>query len=47
MSIGDFPESLSQRILVGIILAGRLGAARRLPAGSARRSGGGCAWDGM
>ena len=25
MSIGDFPECLSQRILVGIILAGRLG----------------------
>ena len=26
MSIGDFPESFSQRILVGIILVGRLGA---------------------
>ena len=26
MSIGDFPESLSQAILVGIILVGRLGA---------------------
>ena len=25
MSIEDFPESLSQRILAGIILAGRLG----------------------
>ena len=25
MSIGDFPESLSQAILVGIILVGRLG----------------------
>ena len=24
-SIGDFPESLSQQILVGIMLAGRLG----------------------
>ena len=27
MSIGSFPESLSQAILVGIILAGRLGVA--------------------
>ena len=26
MPIGDFPETLSQRILVGIILVGRLGA---------------------
>ena len=26
MSIGDFPESLSQAILVGIMLVGRLGA---------------------
>ena len=25
MPIGDFPESLSQRVLVGIILVGRLG----------------------
>ena len=25
MSVGDFPEVLSQRILVGIILVGRLG----------------------
>ena len=25
MSMGDFPESLSRRILVGIILVGRLG----------------------
>ena len=27
MSIGDFPESLSQQILVGIMLVGRLGVA--------------------
>ena len=29
MSIGDFPESLSQQIVVGIILVGRLGAKKR------------------
>ena len=28
MSIGDFPESLSQVILVGTFFVGRLGAAR-------------------
>ena len=28
MSIGDFPESLSQAILVGIMLVGRLGVPR-------------------
>ena len=28
MSIGNFPEVLSQRILVGIILVGRLGVRR-------------------
>ena len=30
MSIGKFPESLSQQILVGIILVGRLGVLHRL-----------------
>ena len=34
MSIGDSPEILSQRILVGIILVGRLGVARQ-PGGKA------------
>ena len=29
MSIGDFLEIVSQQILVGMILAGRLGARRR------------------
>ena len=31
MSTGDFPESLSRAILVGIMLVGRLGISRRLP----------------
>ena len=30
MSIGDLPESLSQAMLVGILLVGRLGVFRRL-----------------
>ena len=29
MSIGDFPESLSQAMLVGIMLVGRLGGLHR------------------
>ena len=29
MSIGDFPESLSQAVLAGIMLVGRLGVLRR------------------
>ena len=32
MSIGSFPETSSQAILVGIILVGRLGCALRVPA---------------
>ena len=36
MSIGDFPESLSQTILVGIMLVGRLGVRARR---SSRRKG--------
>ena len=47
MSIGNFPEILSQRILVGIILVGRLGvplslllaAVRRMPITSFGNSG--------
>ena len=31
MSIGDFPESLSQAMLVGTMLVGRLGVPRRGP----------------
>ena len=31
MSIGNFPEDLSQAILVGIILVGRLGVSAPLP----------------
>ena len=39
MSTGDFPESLSLRILAGLILVGRLGVSRsrRQHQGSARR----------
>ena len=38
MSIGNFPESLSQAILVGIILVGRLGVeSRRVLQGVSRR----------
>ena len=39
MSVGDFPESLSQAILVGIILVGRLGVHNSLPFGSGARGG--------
>ena len=41
MSIGSFPESLSQRILAGIILAGRSGASGTTE--RRRDSGGACA----
>ena len=40
MSIGNFPESLSQQILVGIILVGRLGVGAQfgaLPLAPGRR----------
>ena len=36
--VGSFPESLSQRILVGMILVGRLGAERQQRALSTRMS---------
>ena len=38
MSIGDFPEILSQAILVGIILVGRLGVVRMLQESELRKS---------
>ena len=41
--IGNFPESLSQAILAGIILVGRLGVRRSLRRGVQRRAQGGCA----